>query len=426
MSLALHSDPVEKTNSSPQAANDFISYQQFRLEVIDGPEAGSVLVASRNEVIIGSDPSADLRIRAEGVAPFHCRILSFEGRISIHDLDSGSGTIVNDIAVQTAHLERAVIIAVGGCRIRFEPISARLHVRRSMATSFDTLVGSSPAMRSLYAELERLIEHEGSVLIMGERSTGKGAVARALHQAGPRRASSFRAVDCTATYDRVEKKLIEAFAHGAGGTLFLDEVGHLPPDLQSRLFRVLVSGDSAIANMYLISSSSVDLRKEVNAGRFSSELYNVLAARLVSMPPVRERSADMKHLVALAVENLQEVDEDARRYFVSPEFLEGLEHHDWPDNMRELEQYLERCITYSRDASALIEVSEEPPAPLPMVDIERPIKAGREEWIKHFERRYLAKMLEAQGGNVTRAAKQAGVDRGHFYRLMFRCGLRQS
>jgi DNA-binding NtrC family response regulator len=92
--------------------------------------------------------------------------------------------------------------------------------------------------------------------------------------------------------------------------------------------------------------------------------------------------------------------------------------------MRELKQYLERCVSYSRDADATVE--EDAIGPLPNVDIDRPIKAGREEWIKHFERQYLAKVLEAQDGNVTRAARRAGVDRGHFYRLMFRCGLRQS
>lgn len=410
---------------------DYTSYQQFRLEIVSGPDTGKVLVSNGRRTIIGRGPGADLVLQDQEVAPYQLEIVASAKRIDIIDLAEQSTTRVNDLEISVAHLGRAATIQIGDTEIRFEPLSARLHVRRSMETSFADLVGSSLAMRELFADLERLAPIDVPVLIRGEAGSGKQAVARALHRQSPRAAGKFYVVDCAASRDEVERGLVTAFEQAGGGILYLEQVGAMPHDLQSRLLRVFKNGGpGAIADLRIVSSSSSDLRRAVNRAAFDAELLQHLSPEVVSVPSMRRRFADLERLVEKLLRGLG-ANEAFALTLRGSDYLQRLQRYGWPGNVLELRSHLERCLRTETllpvgDAAANLNhtAGSEPPAATPDVDIARPIKAGREEWVKHFERMYLAQILDSQGGNVTRAAKAAGVDRGHFYRLMMRCGLR--
>ncbi len=405
---------------------------QFRLEVMNGPDKGKVLVSSGATLSIGSDPGADLILSDENVAPFHCELVSSASGIDILDLVKRNSTLVNDLEVSKAHLRRPALIRVGDTEIQFEKTSADLHVRRASEFSFGDLVGSSVAMRELFCDLQRVASCETPVLVVGETGTGKVSVARAIHRQSARRAGNFPVVDCTAPHRDVERGLITAFERAAGGTLYLEQVGEMPADLQSRLRRVFQNGGpGAVADLRIISSSSVDLRQSVNEGRFDSRLYGHLCGESVTVPAMRQRLADMPRLVASLLDELGVASDPLAQELRGQAAIARMQRYSWPGNVRELREHLKRCIEHKNvlaagEAAANVNQSSEVSRFAPEVDIARPIKAGREEWIKHFERMYLADILEEQGGNVTRAAKAAGVDRGHFYRLMMRCGLRSS
>lgn len=431
MSIAVQRD-FEVQSPTLDAGPDICRLQQFRLEVVDGLDTGMLLVSSGAQLSIGSDQGADLRLSDPSVAPFHCEIVVTANGIDIIDLIQRNSTLVNDVEVSKAHLCRPVTISVGDTKIRFERTSASLHMRRSSQLSFADLVGSSVAMRELFCDLERVACSEVSVLVHGEAGTGKAAVARAIHRQSPRRTGPFHNVDCTASHRDIERGLISAFENAAGGTLYLEQVGEMPAGLQSRLLRVFKNGGpGAVADLRIMSSSSVDLRKAVNGGSFDSRLYAHLRGEQVSVPPMRQRLADLPRLVTALLGELGAESDPLVEQLRSRAVLERMQRYGWPGNVRELREHLHRCIQQRHvlavgEAAANVNQSTEPARSAPKVDISRPIKAGREEWIRHFERMYLSEILEAQGGNVTRAAKAAGVDRGHFYRLMMRCGLRSA
>jgi DNA-binding NtrC family response regulator len=397
---------------------------------MSGPDAGKTIVSSGACVSIGSDAGADLRLSDENIAPFHCEVISSATGIDIIDLVQRNSTLVNDLEVSKAHLRRPALIRVGGTTIRFEKISASLHVRRATEFEFADLIGNSISMRELFCDLQRAASSEVPVMLQGETGTGKASVARAIHRQSARRSGSFHVVDCTASHRDIERGLIAAFENAAGGTLYLEQVGEMPADLQSRLLRVFKNGGpGAVADLRVMASSSVDLRKSINEGRFDSRLYQHLSGQRVSIPPMRERLADLPRLVSTLLDELGAADDSLAEQLRSREAIERMQRYSWPGNVRELREHLKRCIHHKNvfaAGEAAANVNQSTPAPrfAPEVDIARPIKAGREEWIKHFERMYLSDILEEQGGNVTRAAKAAGVDRGHFYRLMMRCGLR--
>jgi DNA-binding NtrC family response regulator len=429
MSTAVQRD-FEAQSPTLNAGPEICTLQQYRLEVIEGPDAGKVLVSSGARLSIGNDPGAELQLSDSQVAPFHCEIVATAEGIDIREIGSNS-TQINDVEVSKARLRGPVTITVGESQIRFEPTSANLYVRRSANQSFADLIGSSVAMRELFCDLERVSCSETPVLLLGETGTGKAAVARAIHRQSPRRAGSFHIVDCTAPHREIERGLISAFENAAGGTLYLEQVGEMPADLQSRLLRVFKNGGpGAVADLRIMSSSSVDLRQAINQGSFDSRLFRHLSGEKVSVPPMRERLADLPRLVNSLLDELGASTDPLAEQLRSREVLERLQRYRWPGNVRELREHLKRCVQQKNvfaAGEAAANVNQGVPAEVsPDVDISRPIKAGREEWIKHFERMYLSDILEAQGGNVTRAAKAAGVDRGHFYRLMMRCGLRSS
>ncbi|MCP4447339.1 MAG: hypothetical protein GY811_18625 [Myxococcales bacterium] len=430
MTLAV---PREFHSDDPtlDAGPDYCSYPQFRLEVVEGHDKGKVLVSTDISASIGGDAFADLTLSDPTVAKFQCEMISRTDRIDIVSLAPDHATSVNEVEVQRAHLRRPATIQVGESKIYFEPMSSSLHVRRSREVSFAHLVGNSGVMRDLFVDLARVASAETPLLLLGGAGSGKESVARAVHRQSSRRAGPFHIVDCTGTHQQVERSLIDAFETAAGGTLYLAQISEMSHELQSRLLRVFLNGGpGAVADLRIVSSSSTDVRKAVNEGAVDSRLHGYLSSAIAHVPPLRQRAADLPPLVKALLIELGVDLESLADGLCTPDFFARLARYSWPGNVRELREHLRHCIQQGKadpvgqSAANANAFQEGRPAPTPSIDISRPVKAGREEWTKYFERLYLADILEAQGGNVTRAAKAAGVDRGHFYRLMMRCGLR--
>jgi two-component system response regulator GlrR len=280
------------------------------------------------------------------------------------------------------------------------------------------------------------------VLLEGETGTGKGKAAEAIHAESARAKKPFVIIDCSAIHANLLES--ELFGHELGaftgakarrigvfeeaheGTVFLDEIGELPADLQPKLLRVIenreirrVGANKVIpVDVRVIAATNCDLRAEVNAGRFRSDLYFRLAVLKVVLPPLRMHVEDIPALVEAFLDYL-EADEQARARCVAPEFLAPLEHNRWPGNARELRNHIERCVIMQEsppwdDVDQMPDVSH---GIVPFTDAKRRAQAS-------FEKNYLETLMQHFDGKVAQAAKAAGVDRVYLYRLLRKYGMK--
>jgi two-component system response regulator GlrR len=318
-------------------------------------------------------------------------------------------------------------------------------------TKFGQMVGRSAPMRSLFALLQRAAASEATVLVEGETGTGKEATAEAIHFEGGRKDGPFVVIDCGAIPPQLlESELFGhergaftgaiasrqgAFEAASGGTIFLDEIGELGLDLQPKILRVLERrqvkrvGSTAYnsIDVRVIAATNRSLRAEVTAQRFRSDLYYRLAVVQVKLPPLRERLADLPILVDHVLVALGATDRPIAMSLRSQEFLERLTRYRWPGNVRQLRNYIERCVALD-DTKLPPNLDTAPPelerTPETPIDITKPLRSAREQCVSQFERRYLEAILAKHNNNVSAAARSAEVDRIHFYRLLWKHGLR--
>ena len=242
-------------------------------------------------------------------------------------------------------------------------------LRQSIPTpgQIPSLIGTSTGFRRSYELIEKAATTNVTVLLLGETGVGKERFARALHEMSARRTSSFIAVNCAALPDElIESELFGVekgaytgahasragkFERADGGTLFLDEVGELPLPAQAKLLRVLQEGeierlgDERVRkiNVRLIAATNVDLQQAVNAGRFRRDLFYRLNVYPVTIPPLRERVADIPALVETMMARFSSVHEK-RIAGITDKAMRALKFHLWPGNIRELENVMERGI----------------------------------------------------------------------------------
>jgi DNA-binding NtrC family response regulator len=415
-----------------------VQVRRFRMIPLDG---GRPFLSGARRVVIGSDPSVDLRLEDRTVSRFHCEILLGDEGVTVRDLGSTNGTLVNEVPVLHAHLRGGAVLSLGNRRLRFEIGDERVEVPVSTRTRFGALVGRSEVMRAAFELLERAAAVDTTVLLEGETGTGKDAAAESIHRESPRAVGPFVVVDCGAIPAGVLESELFGHARGAftgavasrtgafeaatGGTLFLDEIGELDRELQPTLLRVLekrevkrVGEDTPRSvDVRVVAATRRDLRAEVNAGRFRPDLYYRLAVLVVRLPPLRERLQDVPLLVDAILGKLG-AEEALAAALRAPAFLAELARHTWPGNVRELRNYLERCAVL--DAPAPLDES----GGGPLIDPALPLRTLRERWTTVMERRYLEALLERHEGNVSAAARAAEVERHHLYRLLWKHGLR--
>jgi two-component system, NtrC family, response regulator GlrR len=435
---------VEQTTELKSGSSNQAFVRQFRLRVIDGPDAGASFESSGDRVVIGKHPSANLVLGDRAVSRFHCAINVVDGRPVIRDLNSRNGTLVDGMSVVMAYPRNGATIAIGRTRLSFDLGDDHVPVPLSPHDRFGRMRGRSHAMRAVFATLQLAAEADATVLIEGETGTGKELAAESIHLNSARKDGPFIIVDCSAIpRDLLESELFGhekgaftgatharegAFAAASGGTVFLDEIGELGPDLQPKLLRVLErrhvkpvgSNRHQEVDVRVIAATNRDLRAEVNARRFRSDLYYRLAVVEVRLPALREHPEDIPMLVEEIAEQLA-VGAEGAELVRSPEFLAGLSRHSWPGNVRELRNYIERCLALRR---ALPHNPGGDDHEAELVDPSIPLKVARERWTEILERRYLQALMDAHGDNVSSAARAAEIGRVYLYRLLWRHGLR--
>jgi two-component system, NtrC family, response regulator GlrR len=408
--------------------------------VLVGPDKDKRFAARGTRATIGIQDSADVVLTDPSVSRFHCEIELRDDRIAIRDLGSTNGTFVNGVRVVDAFLGDADVLTLGRTRLRVDFGADHVEVPMSERERFATLVGRSPAMRAVFALLERAAASDSTVLLEGDTGTGKELAAQAIHSESARRDQPFVALDCGAIPPTLlESELFGhdkgaftgavsdrrgAFESAHGGTVFLDEIGELTTDLQPKLLRVLErrevrplgSNRVVSVDVRIVAATNRNLRGEVNSGRFRADLFYRLAVLEIRMPALREHVEDLPLLVedillALGAAGSREADR-----IRAPAFLDELGRHPWPGNVRELRNHVERCLALHPIGPVALAQPHGPPA----LDASRPFRAARDD----FERAYFEDLLRRHAGNVSAAARAAGMDRPTLYRALWKHGLR--
>ena len=311
------------------------------------------------------------------------------------------------------------------------------------------ITGRSPAMIRLYLESARVAPSRATALIRGESGTGKELVARSIHKHSPRAEGQFVAVNCGA----LTETLLEAELFGAmkgsytganadrkglweeanDGTLFLDEIGETSQAMQVKLLRALQEGEirpvgatrNRRVNARIIAATNKDLEGEVKAGRFREDLFYRLSVVTLQLPPLRERRTDIPLLTSTFLRRVAPEEERALR--LSDEALACLVAYDWPGNVRELQSAIEHAVLHSRDG---VVTPDDLPPRLQSEEVRRaaqhsPLSALYADLptFDEMERRYLLHVLEATGGNRSRAAEILGINRRTLYRMAERFGI---
>lgn len=363
------------------------------------------------------------------------------------------------IAIQNARLyeeNKAHSENISGLNKKLESLVARQTVKLDEVTealkkkqrtlerryTYDAIIGDSAAMEKVFAVLDRITDRDISVLVSGESGTGKELIARALHYNSPRRDKEFVAINCAAIPAHLLESELFGYVRGAftgaaqdkkglfetaeGGTLFLDEIGDMPIEMQSKLLRALESreirrvGSHRLIpiNVRLVSASNKPLLGLAKKKQFREDLYYRLNAVELHLPPLRERREDIPLLAEFLLKELSP--EHPKK--LSPRTLSLLMAYDWPGNIRELKNELERANTLSDETIDIDSLSEKLLG-LPQAESERNtggIRATRQQ----LERSLIIKALKEMEGNKSRAAASLGISRVALYQKIKKLEIR--
>ncbi len=306
------------------------------------------------------------------------------------------------------------------------------------------LVGTSRAIAELVRLIECVAPSPAPVLIRGESGTGKELVARAIHDASPRRSRPFVAINCTAMPEAlVESELFGhargaftgavggrdgLFAEASGGTLFLDELGDMPATLQAKLLRVLQDGEVRAVgadrgyrvDVRVIAATNRDLEERIRTGQFRADLFYRLDVIPIVVPPLRARPEDLPALVAHFFDRARMRNPHATVERLAPDVVPLLARYAWPGNVRELENLIERLTVFggSRELSAA-DIARSVPYLIGDPEIERyEPPRERRATLREVEAEYVAWVLERCAHNKTKAAQQLGIDPSTLHRWL--------
>jgi two-component system response regulator HydG len=320
----------------------------------------------------------------------------------------------------------------------------RLRYAVNALQPYDDMLGESAAMKRTREVIGRVAETEATVLVTGESGTGKELVARALHARSARANGPFVAINCAAMpeslldselFGHIKGAFTDArstrsglFVKATGGTLFLDEIGEMPMGMQAKLLRALqerkvrpVGGDTEVGfDTRIVAATNRDLEEEVEQRRFREDLFYRINVVHIHMPPLRERDNDVLLLAQHFLQRGQPAG-NARVIGLKSAAAERLIAYPWPGNVRELQNCVERALALAQfdhiGVDDLPERIRNYNSPRVTVESGDPLTIVP---MDEIERRYIAKVLEALGGNKASAARLLGMDRRTLYRKLER------
>ena len=316
---------------------------------------------------------------------------------------------------------------------------------------FDNIIGNSPKMIEVFKLVSKVAATDTTVLIIGESGTGKELVARAIHNNSARKDANFVVVDCLSLtptlleselFGHIKGSFTGATSTKAGffevanrGTLFLDEIGDLNFDLQGKLLRVIqerkyipVGGtDPKETDIRLITATNKNLKKMVETGTFREDLFYRLYVVPIFMPPLRERKEDIPILIEHFLKRFSERHKRPALK-LSDKAVRCLLNYEWPGNIRELENTMERAVVSAEGAeimpqdlpSAIQKKAAEAQGMQPenIEELKRIKKQLKEKAIEDIEKEFVISSLSGNDWNVSKAAKAVGMQRTNFYRLI--------
>ncbi len=415
----------------------------WRLKVISGESTGKELLLTCGTYVAGKGRECDLVLCDNAVSRMHLEIAVLQEGVRLRDLDSTNGSFCNGIRFHEIEALPGALIAIGQTELELQSAQGLPNLPLSTKKSLGRLVGKSMAMRQMFAILERVAVTDAAVILQGETGTGKDLCAQAIHQHSLRASQPLVVVDLAG----IQPNLIESelFGHVRGaftgavndragafecadkGSIFLDEVGDLPLDLQPRLLRAIENRQSKRlgANNYrsfdvrVIAATHRNLAEEIRKGLFREDLYHRLAVVKIVLPSLRERREDIPLLVKTMLDSMNQ------QICFGPRTQALLENYHWPGNVRELRNVVERAVSLGDERGEVPEelLSLQPARQQPLATVDVPFKEAKERLVDSFERDYIVHLMERCKHNVSRAARQAGIDRVYLHRLLKKHGL---
>jgi Nif-specific regulatory protein len=347
------------------------------------------------------------------------------------------------LAIDNATLVQRLRVAEE--RARGENVYLR---RKEQKIKFDNIIGDSPAMKSVFAQLERVIDTRMTVCIEGETGTGKELIASAVHHQSQRRDKMFVAQNCAALPENLLESELFGHKRGAftsadsdkkglfeiadGGTLFLDEMGEMPLTLQAKLLRVLQDGtiravgstSDKQVDVRILCATNRDLAAEVEKGRFRQDLYYRIRVIPITLPPLRDRREDIP---ALAAHFLKRYADEYRVELpgFTQDALDALQSYNWPGNIRELENEVQRLVIQAEPGHWL-EITDLSPRLRKIegtVTRVAPQKGTLKEMMDQVERWLITEALRDHGGNKTKTAATLGITREGLHKKLAKFGV---
>lgn len=320
-------------------------------------------------------------------------------------------------------IERALDVK----RLKEENIRLKKDLHRCY--SFPNIIGESPEMKKVFSLIEKISKSDSTVLIYGESGTGKELIATTIHYHSSRKDKPLIKVNCAALPEGLIESELFGHEKGAftgaikrkpgrfelanGGTIFLDEIGDLPLSTQAKLLRVIqertferVGGTETLnVDVRVIAATNKNLEREVREGRFREDLYYRLNVIPITLPPLRQRREDIPYLIDFFLNKYR--DKTSKNVRFSKDAIDVLLKYDYPGNVRELENIVERCVTLS--TSDIITKDDLPDFVFKKTDGIRMLSLS--DVAAKAEEEYIIKVLKATKGNKTRAAEILGISR---------------
>lgn len=438
---------------------DVVSLRKCQLTVIDGDDKGKKFKLDKPSTKIGKREGNDFILSDKTVSRNHLEIEYTSDSFLLRDMQSTNGTYVNGTKVKEAYLAPGDVIKLGNTSIEFQAFSETAKIEPSSNESFGSMVAKSRKMRQIFGIMEKISPTFATVVIEGETGTGKDLVANGIHQNSTRKNKPFVVFDCSSVAPNlIESELFGhekgsftgaiksrkgAFEEASGGTIFLDEIGELPLDLQPKLLRALEQREvrrvganlPTAIDVRVLCATNRDLKKEVSEGRFREDLYYRLSVVKINIPPLRDRPEDIPLIIEKILRDAKfnrTIDGGFRITRVEDDALKTLQRYQWPGNVRELANIIERAASFADGGSIAkshldyvfseLDNEEEHTEKLVM-DTDLPFKEAKQKLLDVFEKDYLLDLLKRNNNNLSKAAREAKIDRKHIRNLLKKYGI---